>query len=222
MNWSMITWARVGEVAELRLPQHQRLGRLCRVAVLEAEARDLAQRRVVQLHRRQRVGQVLDRRRPTGPSWRRAGRGGAGENVPRSASWPVRRIGVPSVSSEANASASACAQSMPPSAPSASRRRSSCLTSFGWTVKPSGHAQQLLVELAQPLGVDGGLRPRARASGRAGTRRCACSTCRRRRRLDPRLQLAGAARVSSSQTSSGLRVDLARASRRRRRSAARP
>ena len=60
------------------------------------------------------------------------------ENVPRSTSWPVRRTGVPSVSSEANASDSACAQSMPPSAPSASRRRSSCLTSLGWTVKPSG------------------------------------------------------------------------------------
>ena len=61
--------------------------------------------------------------------------------VPRSVSWPVRRSGVPSVSSDANASASACAQSIPcspPAAVSASRRRSSCLTSFGWTVKPSG------------------------------------------------------------------------------------
>ena len=60
------------------------------------------------------------------------------ENVPRSASWPVSRTGTPSVSSEANASVSAWAQSMPPSSPSAVRRRSSCLTSFGWTVKPSG------------------------------------------------------------------------------------
>ncbi len=45
---------------------------------------------------------------------------------------------MPSVSSDAKASASAWAQSMPPSSPSATRRRSSCLTSFGWTVKPSG------------------------------------------------------------------------------------
>ena len=34
-------------------------------------------------------------------------------NVPRSVSCPVSRIGVPSVSSDANASASPCAQSMP-------------------------------------------------------------------------------------------------------------
>ena len=74
------------------------------------------------------------------------------ENVPRSTSWPVRRIGVPSVRSEAKASCSACAQSIPPSAPSASRRRSSCLTSFGWTVKPSGTLQQLVVQRAQPVG----------------------------------------------------------------------
>ena len=60
------------------------------------------------------------------------------ENVPRSVSWPVRRIGVPSLSSEAYASDSACAQSMPPFSPTVSRRRSSCLISFGWTVKPSG------------------------------------------------------------------------------------
>ena len=149
MNWSMITCARVDEVAELRLPQHERLRRLHRVAVLEAEAGDLRQRRVVQLHRRQRARQVLDRRDALAGLRRRAGPGGAGENVPRSASWPVRRTGVPSVSSEAKASASACAQSMPPSAPSASRRRSSCLTSFGWTVKPSGTRSSSSLSVAQ-------------------------------------------------------------------------
>src|SRR4051812_38490463 len=62
--------------------------------------------------------------------------------VPRSASWPVSRTGTPSVSNDAKASASACAQSIPPSAPSASRRRSSCLTSLEWTVKPSGTASR--------------------------------------------------------------------------------
>ena len=51
----------VGEVAELRLPEHERVRRLGRVAVLEADARDLAQRRVVQLERGGRAGQVLDR-----------------------------------------------------------------------------------------------------------------------------------------------------------------
>ena len=62
MNWSTIDLRRVDEVAELGLPQHERLRRLHRVAVLEAQAGDLAQRRVVQLHRRERAGQRLDRR----------------------------------------------------------------------------------------------------------------------------------------------------------------
>ena len=51
----------VDEVAELRLPQHERLGGLLAVAVLEAHARELRERAVVQLQRRQRVGQALDR-----------------------------------------------------------------------------------------------------------------------------------------------------------------
>ena len=51
----------VDEVAELRLPQHERLGRLLAVAVLEAHARQLRERAVVQLQRRQRLGQALDR-----------------------------------------------------------------------------------------------------------------------------------------------------------------
>ena len=51
----------VDEVAELRLPQHERLRALLRVAVLEPEAGHLRQRAVVQLHRRQRPGQVLHR-----------------------------------------------------------------------------------------------------------------------------------------------------------------
>ena len=42
------------------------------------------------------------------------------------------------MSSDANASASAWPHVMPPSSPSASRRRSSWGTSFGWMVKPSG------------------------------------------------------------------------------------
>ena len=138
MNWSMMTCARVDEVAELRLPQHERLGRLHRVAVLEAEAGDLASAAscaAPSAPARPAAYWIGETRWPVLASCRTRWRW---ENVPRSASWPVRRIGVPSVSSEAKASASACAQSMPPSAPSASRRRSSCLTSLGWTVKPSG------------------------------------------------------------------------------------
>ena len=41
----------VGEVAELRLPQHQRLRIVARVAVLEAQHRGLRQHRVVDLER---------------------------------------------------------------------------------------------------------------------------------------------------------------------------
>src|SRR5579875_858783 len=52
----------VDEIAELRLPQDERLGCLLRVAVFEADAGHLRQRAVVQLHRRERAGQVLDRR----------------------------------------------------------------------------------------------------------------------------------------------------------------
>ena len=51
----------VHEVAELRLPQDERVGRLDAVAVLEAHARLLGERAVVQLERRVRVAQVLER-----------------------------------------------------------------------------------------------------------------------------------------------------------------
>src|SRR6266699_1346909 len=61
-------------------------------------------------------------------------------NVPRSVSWPVSRIGVPSTSSDAKASDSACAHSIPSLDVSASRRRSSCFWSLGCIVKPSGTA----------------------------------------------------------------------------------
>ena len=138
MNWSMITCARVGEVAELRLPQHERLGRLRRVAVLEAEARDLATAascaarsapaRPARFWIGQSVWPVLASCRTM---WR-------WENVPRSASWPVRRIGVPSVSSEAKASASACAQSMPPSVAERLAPALELLDELRVDVKPSG------------------------------------------------------------------------------------
>ena len=136
----------VAEVAELRLPQHERLGRLGRVAVLEAQAGDLAQRRVVQLERAPArraaywIGQIVW---PVLASCRTMWRW---ENVPRSTSWPVRRIGTPSVSSEAKASDSACAQSMPPSAPTRLAAALELLDELGVDGEAVGDAQQLVVE----------------------------------------------------------------------------
>ena len=52
----------VHEVAVLRLPEHERLGRRRGVAVLEPECGCLRERRVLHLERRVRAGQVLDRR----------------------------------------------------------------------------------------------------------------------------------------------------------------
>ena len=51
----------VGEVAELRLPQHQRVGVLHRVAVLEAHRRELAQQRVVDEEPRRSLASVRQR-----------------------------------------------------------------------------------------------------------------------------------------------------------------
>ena len=52
----------VGEVAELGLPDHERVAPRDRVAVLEAEAGRLGERRVVHLEARLGVGEVLHRR----------------------------------------------------------------------------------------------------------------------------------------------------------------
>ena len=52
----------VDEVAELRLPEDEHLGRGSGVAVLEADARVLRERRVVDLERRACVVEVLERR----------------------------------------------------------------------------------------------------------------------------------------------------------------
>ena len=52
----------VDEVAVLRLPEDERVRRCNGIAVLEAEARVLGERRVVDLERRAGVGQRLDRR----------------------------------------------------------------------------------------------------------------------------------------------------------------
>ena len=46
MNWSMITWAALAEVAELGLPDHQPVGTIQAVAVLEAQHAGFGQRAV--------------------------------------------------------------------------------------------------------------------------------------------------------------------------------
>ena len=81
----------VDEVAELRLPEDERVRRGDRVAVLEPERRVLRERRVVDLERRVRRREVLDRRvrlaRCTG-----RGRRGGGARTCR-ARRPGRRAG---------------------------------------------------------------------------------------------------------------------------------
>ena len=130
---------RVHEVAELRLPQHEAVRCLHRVAVLEAEAGDLRQRRVVQLHRREGAREVLDGRDPLArlvscrTRWR-------WEKVPRSTSWPVRRIGRPLAEQRGERERLGMGPVDPALGADRVRRFSSWRTSFGWTLKPSGNA----------------------------------------------------------------------------------
>ena len=58
----------------------------------------------------------------------------------------MSRIGVPSESSEAKASASACAQSMPPSGPTAARRLLELAGELRVDREALGQREQLLVE----------------------------------------------------------------------------
>ena len=153
----------VDEVAELRLPEHQRLGRRRAVAVLEARAwparsAGCCAARAARARRAGAGSARAARRCATSCSTRCRWL-----KVPRSVSWPVSRIGTPSVRSEASASASACAQSMPPSGPSAARRRSSCLRSLGWTVNPSGQLSSCSLSATQELGARARCPPRAPA-----------------------------------------------------------
>ncbi len=71
--------------------------------------------------------------------------------VPRSVSWPVRRIGMPSVSSEAKASSSAWAHTIP--SPFSTRLGAllELLDQLGVHGEAVGHRQQLLVEHPQPV-----------------------------------------------------------------------
>ena len=115
MNWSMIDLRAVHEVAELRLPEHERLGRGRPSSRTRSRARrtptaaSCAPRTTPSPRR---VAGSASYVSPVSASWRTRWRC---EKVPRSVSWPVSRIGIPSTSRLANASASAWPQSMPPS-----------------------------------------------------------------------------------------------------------
>ena len=134
----MMTWRAVDEVAELRFPEHQRLGCGDAVAVLEAKRRELGQRAVVELERGQRAGQragsaprsrrirvvqhqvALAERAALGVLAGQADRHALGEQRRRTRA--LRR------------GPNRCRLR----GPSAARRRSSCCCSLGCTVNPSG------------------------------------------------------------------------------------
>ena len=93
MNWSMIDLRAVDEVAELRLPQHERVGSRDRVAVLEAEGGVLREQRVVDV-------ELAPGRRRGAASGVYSGRSSRSTrtacrwlNVPRRVSWPASRTG---------------------------------------------------------------------------------------------------------------------------------
>ena len=127
----------VGEVAELRLPQHERVGALDRVAVLEAHRGVLAEQRVVDPELRLVVGEVRAAAATPGRSRGRAARRGAARRC-RGGS-PGRR-GAPGCP-RAGASRRRAARR----SPSRSCRCGSCRGAsssscwiFGCTVKPAG------------------------------------------------------------------------------------
>ena len=104
---------------------------------------------------------------------------------------------MPSASSEANASASACAHSISPSsAVAAALELADQLRVDGEAVR---HPQQPLVELAQQLARAPPCRAPARRCGRAGTPRCGARPTRSRALRDLRAAAPGGGRVSSSQ-----------------------
>ena len=97
----------VDEVAELRLPQHQRLGIIAAVAVFETQHAGFGQRRVVDLATRLVCRDVLRAERipasfsiSISTEWRWL-------KVPRRLSCPLSRTGMPAFTRLPNASASA-------------------------------------------------------------------------------------------------------------------
>jgi hypothetical protein len=150
MNWSTIP-ARVDEVAELRLPEDERLGRGDGVAVLEAERGALGERRVVELERGVRsarcwIGVYVS---PVSTSWRTSWRC---ENVPRSVSWPVSGSG--SLDEQARERERLGLAPVDAALLERLARRSSCFSAW-MDREASGTRDEQRVELAQALGGDG-------------------------------------------------------------------
>ena len=145
----------VDEVAELRLPEHERLRRLLRVAVLEAHARDLAERRVVQLEGGLRARQVLDRRQ------RVAGLGVVQDEVALG-----ERAALDVLAGEADRHALGEQRGegellgVRPVDPAVGAERLAAALELAGELGVDGEAlgrrQQLVVERAQPVGVDRG------------------------------------------------------------------
>ena len=127
----------VDEVAELGLPADQGVGPGDRVAVLEADRRELRQQRVVGVEPGAR--RVLNARSGvySSPVCRSTSTACRWPNVPRRVSWPTSRTVWPSISSAPNASSSPVAQSIS-SRSTMAARRCSCGSSLGCGVKPSG------------------------------------------------------------------------------------
>ena len=102
----------VHEVAVLRLPQHQRLrARPPRSRTRSRGTRTRDSGELCSSKLAWRAGQVLERHVRLAGAGRRRAPACRWLKVPRTVSWPVSRIGVPSRSSVANASSSAWAQS---------------------------------------------------------------------------------------------------------------
>ena len=195
MNWSMIDLRAVDEVAELRLPEHERLGRGDGVAVLEAERRVLGERRVVHLERRRRArrgaGSACSARRSRVVQDEVAVRERAALGV--LAGQPDRDP-LDEQASRTRAPRRGPSRCRPRRARRG--RRSSCFASFGWTVKPSGHARAAPVQLAQPVG-----RRRPSTTPPSSPRGIRSSRRLRRDRLaERRLQRARAPRAARAST----------------------
>ena len=113
MNWSNMICAPLAKSPNCASHSDQRVGLGERVAVLEAEHRVFREHRVDDLVARLPLADVVEREVALLGLLVDEGRSGAGVKVPRVESWPDRRTGQPSVSSEPKASASAVAQSKP-------------------------------------------------------------------------------------------------------------
>ena len=155
----------VGEVAELRFPDYERLRLPNVVAVLEADVAISVGASCVPRRRRaprDRLPSALNFS-PVSASCSTAWRW---LKVPRSASCPVMRIGTPSASNEAKASASAAAQSTARSSGCADFcARFSRRAPVSCAREPVGQLQQLLVQSAAPRAA-----PPSSARGGAGGR----------------------------------------------------